>query len=138
MAQQVQQVLLSTPCFSSMKKERSYETILTLVLALLVIYFWRGNAEQGLIIAALVLGVSGLLLAPLRQMIHTFWFWLADKIGFIMSKVVLSVIFILVVIPFGLLSRLFRKDQMKMKRDPKSYYHERNYKFGNADFDDPW
>lgn len=121
-----------------MDRNRSAETILTLSLALLVIYFLQDGELHWLLLTSLGIGVAGLISSGFRHMVHDAWFWLADKVGWVMSRIVLSVVFICVVIPFGFLAKLFRKDIMYMKKGRDTYYKRRNHTFAAKDLEDPW
>ena len=125
-----------------MDKKRAFETILTISLGFMVIFLvirWRsGNEHYWLLYTSAAVGVLGLFWKWLRVQIHIFWFWLADKLGYVMSRLVLSVIFFLIVIPFGSLARLFRKDVMYLKRGRESYFRKRKHLFGVEDLENPW
>lgn len=121
-----------------MDRNRSGETILTIVLALLLIYLIGETQPVWMIYAALIFGAAGLLWKGFRHKVHDSWFWLAEKLGFFVSRVILSAVFLVVVIPFGLVSRLFRKDLMHMKRGGTSYFRQRNHKYKKEDLVDPW
>jgi len=51
--------------------------------------------------------------------IHRAWTALGEALGRIVSPLVLGVLYFLVVTPFGLLSRLRRRDPLGLKPDPK-------------------
>jgi len=121
-----------------MEKSRSTETILTLTLALLILYLLKSGEHHWLLLAATGIGVTGLLWKWFRFRIHEAWFWLFDKIGFVVSRLLLGIVFMLVVIPFGLMARIFRKDLMFMKKGGRTYYKPRNHKFAGTDLEDPW
>lgn len=121
-----------------MDRNRSGETILTIIVVLLVIYVIREMQDAWMIYAALIFGGMGVLWKWFRYQVHTCWFWLADKLGFVVSRVVLSVVFLVVVVPFGLVSRVFRKDLMMMKKGGNSYFKTRNHTYKKDDMVDPW
>ena len=52
--------------------------------------------------------------------IYILWMALAFTLGFIMSNVILTVFFFLLVTPIGLLARLFGKDFLAQKLDKKA------------------
>lgn len=87
---------------------------------------------------AIIVGITGLFWKWMRNSTHLLWFKLADMLGFIMSRVILSTIFIVVLIPFGLLARLFRKDLMFMKGGKQSYFISRNHLYTAEDLENPW
>jgi len=91
-----------------------------------------------LLLTSFGIGVAGLISRGFRHAAHDAWFWLADKVGWVMSRLVLSIVFIIVVIPFGFLSRVFRKDLMYLKKGRDSYYKRRDHMFTAKDLEDPW
>ena len=54
---------------------------------------------------------------------------LAVLMGFIMTRILLTLIFVLLFIPTGLLMRLFGRDPLRRKLDPdaKSYWIRKQY-----------
>lgn len=125
-----------------MEKSRAAETILTITLGFLVLFliiYWRsGNEHFWMLYTAGAIGILGLLSKWLRIQIHIFWFWFADKLGYVMSRVVLSIIFVLVVLPFGSVARIFRKDLMFLKGGKESYYIQRKHRYSSEDLENPW
>lgn len=111
---------------------------MTITIALILIYVIRDLQEDWLIYAALVFGGIGVLWKWFRYQVHTFWFWLVEKVGFVVSRIVLSAVFLVVVVPFGLVSRLFRKDLMMMKKGGITYFRERKHVYKKEDMLDPW
>lgn len=69
------------------------------------------------------------------------WLMLANFLGTIMSKVLLTVVYIVLVLPVGLLIRLLGKDSLKLKqfkKDISSVFKERNYQFRSSDIENPY
>ena len=61
--------------------------------------------------------------------VYRVWMTLAVVMGFIMTRVILSVVYYLVMTPIGLAMRLFGKDPMHRRIDPEasSYWIEKSY-----------
>lgn len=119
-----------------MKNAREKETIITIMVGCLVFYiifslsaFW---------IAALIIGFAAIISDKITHRIHQGWFLLADALGFVMSKVILGILFIAVLLPVALLAKVFRKDIMMVKRDYPSYFVDRNCTYGPKDLENPW
>ena len=69
------------------------------------------------------------------------WFGMATFLGTIMSKVLLTVVYILLVLPVGLLRRLLGKDSLqlkKFKKDGSSVFRERDHLFQSTDIENPY
>jgi hypothetical protein len=67
------------------------------------------------------------LLPPLRKWIFIGWMAAVFPMGWILSHVLLSLVFYLVVFPIGLMMRLFRYDALRRRLDPEatSYWIKR-------------
>lgn len=116
------------------KTLRSFGLVVGGVLLALALYLiWKGGwtlgpgslgtGSIGALLAALGL-ISPGLLAP----VYPVWMALALVLGTIMTTVLLTLVFYLVVSPIGLLMRLAGKDPMSRKPDPTlaTYWIERS------------
>ncbi len=94
-----------------------------------IAFFKFGNPliARWLWVAAVVVPAVGWLVPAFMRLVFLGMSYLAWPIGFVVSHVVLAVVFYLVVTPIGLLTRLFGYDSMKKRFDPeaKSYWIER-------------
>ena len=86
----------------------------------------------------LATGVLGTISPQLNRWIHLGWFFLGEKLGFVVSKVVLGAVFFAVLLPMGLLARVFRKDQMKLRSPGNDGYHKRDHSYTAADLENMW
>ena len=89
------------------------------------------------LLAPIFIGIGGLLaivaflfpvlLLPLQKS----WMALAVVLGFIMTRVILSILFYLVITPINIISRLFGKDflNLKIEKDKKSYWNIRDEEY---------
>ncbi len=112
------------------------ETLLVIVLGFSVLYLVFDR--NWMLYTALGLGITGMLSAPLNRWIHVAWFFIGEKIGFVVSKVLLGTIFFVVLIPMSMLAKLFRKDIMNLKSSSGSAYHQRDHLYEPADLDNMW
>jgi hypothetical protein len=129
---------VSTICiyFILMKREKSIATCLTLVLALIV--FYKIYKLEYLLLIALVIGVIGLFIPPLAQKIHWAWMKLAEVLGFIMSKLLLTLIFFIVLLPFSYFSDLRKNNQLKRKLKRDSHFVTRNFMYNPESMENMW
>lgn len=93
----------------------------------LLLLFWKGSSN-----GYIWIGVgSGLFLSrlvpPLFRLIYRGWISFSIILGYFVSRIILTLIFFLVITPTGLLMRLFGKDPMDRKLDPKAvtYWQKR-------------
>lgn len=88
---------------------------------------------------ALGLGLVFLLSERLSNYVLWFWWKLAHVLGWINTRILLTIVFYTVLLPFALLSRLFSKDPLSIKWKPtNSSYLERNHLYLPGDLDNPW
>ena len=69
------------------------------------------------------------------------WFKLSELVGTVVSKIVLSIVFLVVVTPVGLLRRAVGKDSLKLKSFKKGYgsvMETRNHTFSADDIRKPY
>ncbi|HKP31686.1 MAG TPA: SxtJ family membrane protein [Chitinophagaceae bacterium] len=126
-----------------MEKERKkhLETILVLVLALLVIdYFWayKKHSIDGkwMIFAMMALCAIGAFIPVLAKYIHIGWMKLGHAMGYVMSKVMLTLVYVIVVLPMSVFSR--KKVTLQLKASKNSYFKERNHTYKKEDLENVW
>ncbi len=121
-----------------MKFSKEIKSIWVIILGFTILFFlfrWK----VFLWIAG-ILGIPGLISSTLRTYILKGWYKLANTLGAINSTILLCVIFYLILTPIALLSRIFSKDKMQLKKRPekKSYFTIRNHLYTPEDFKNPW
>jgi NhaP-type Na+/H+ or K+/H+ antiporter len=92
------------------------------------IFFWRGKeAFEILLVSGFVLFVLGLMIPVVLKPIYWIWMILAIILGWIMTRVILSLLFYLVITPIGTLSRLSGNRFLDLKWDKSkdSYWNSR-------------
>lgn len=120
-----------------MKREKQLETILVLVLALIVIY-WKTH-ESKLLVAAAVLGAIGVFIPFFAEKIHWAWMKLAHAMGYVMSKVMLTIVYVLFVLPLAFLAKAFgKKNGIVLKPGAKSYFKDRNFTYSKESMENVW
>ena len=119
-----------------MSREKVYATLVGLCVGLFLIYFlyeinWLLYVIPSLLFLSLVWKWAAEKIA---------WVWLkfGEGLGWINSRILLSVIFFVVLTPMALIRKLFSKDEMKLKRTDQSTFHERNHTFSAKDLKNPW
>ncbi|OGX12065.1 MAG: hypothetical protein A2351_06680 [Omnitrophica bacterium RIFOXYB12_FULL_50_7] len=106
---------------SSPKKLREFGLVVGGVLcALGILLWWRGRGTYPYFflpgITLVITGaVSPIVLKPLQKI----WMTLAILMGWVMTRVLLSILFYLAITPLGLILRLTGKDLLDQKLEPK-------------------
>ena len=112
------------------------ETLLVIVLGFSLLYLILDR--NWMLYTAIGAGITGMLSVQLNRWIHMAWFFIGEKLGFVVSKVVLGALFFVVLLPMGLLSRLFRRDIMNLKSPGRSGFHQRDHLYDPEDLENMW
>ena len=115
------------------RRELSWFGLLLFVFFGLVggLVLWRSGS---LTVSATIWSVGGILalvyyaVRPLRLAMFRGWMFAAYPIGFVISHLILGIVFFLVITPIGLVMRLVGRDPMtrKFDRSADSYWTRRN------------
>ena len=119
-----------------MRWSKSKETLLILILALIVGYRYS-RQPIWLWLAGLLL-LIGLFVPVLADIIHRAWMKLSEGLGFVMSRVLLTVIFFLILTPLGLISRLLGKNDLILTPSEPSFFKVKEQVYTKEDLEHPW
>ena len=92
------------------------------------LFLWRARAGGS---AQLILGILLILAAAFQprvlRAVHRGWMTLALMLGFVMTRIILTVVFFVVLTPIGLLQRLFGKRAVEVafRTGAESYWEAR-------------
>ena len=124
---------------NKMTVEKCKDSGLALVLICLICFLiWKQQAFMLLALAFLVIAMT---YPPIFKPFARLWFALSVALGTVVSKIILSLLFFLLVLPIGLLRRLLGKDAMKIKswrKGTESVFRVRNHRFTAEDLDNPY
>lgn len=108
------------------------------LLSLIIIYLIKIYALLPLPIALLIITmIWPVFFKPFVKV----WFGLSQVIGTVMSKIILTIIFFVIVTPVGMVRRVFGADPMRLKRWKKndgSIFRMRNSKMEAKDIEQPY
>ncbi len=96
-----------------------------------LLYCWRGKPVYPYLLApGLALMLLGAVLPRTLKYIYIGWMAMAFALGFVISHVILTLFFFLVITPIGLVARLAGKDFLhrKLNRNGASYWVPRQRK----------
>lgn len=122
-----------------MKSEtKTYQGILAMVTGFMLLYLIF-NKTWLLYLSASV-GVITLVSSQAANLIYKYWMKLAQILGTINSKILLTIIFFLFLTPLSFLYRLLNKDTLQLKKDSSktSYFITRNHTYTKADLEKMW
>tara|TARA_B100002051_G_C16596574_1_gene565715 strand:- start:260 stop:628 length:369 start_codon:yes stop_codon:yes gene_type:complete len=112
-----------------MSSNKSFGIVFFIVFLIFAVYPLKnnGNIIIPLIIISFVFLLLGLTNSQLLTPLNKIWFKFGIFLGKIVSPLVMSIIFFLLVTPIGILMRLFKKDLLNLKyNSKKSYWIEKN------------
>jgi len=112
------------------------QSLVALVIAGALLSYFTSDIRILFIAAALAL--CGFLLPALGLSIAVVWFYIGRVAGSITQPVILTITFYLILTPIALLSRLFSKDSMWLKRGKYSYFRMEEKSFKKSDFEKTW
>jgi hypothetical protein len=112
---------------SEAREARRFALILAGILVVLALLaWWKGHDRRALACGAgaLLAPLLAYLAFPLWIRFFRVWMKFAEALGWVMTRVILTVFFYLLLTPYGLVSRLFREDPLDLswKRRKPSYW----------------
>ena len=124
---------------AELSSEKCKDSGLALVLIGLIAYkVWKLEILLLLAVVSLIVAMTyPLVFKPFARL----WFALSTAIGTVVSKIILTMLFFLLVLPIGLARRLMGKDPMRQKfwkKDNTSVFRVRDYRFSSKDLEHPY
>ena len=88
---------------------------------------------------AFAIGLVSVLLPVAARWIEWSWLKLAMILGWINSRILLTVVYFIFLLPLAWVSRLFTKDPLRLKRsNTTSLYTVRNHQYRKEDLENIW
>jgi|MTBAKSStandDraft_1061840.scaffolds.fasta_scaffold00706_10 hypothetical protein len=123
----------------SVSKAQAVDTGMALVLVCLLLGLFRDR--PGWFVAAAALLVLNMTAPALFKPAARVWLGLAHLLGSVMSRVLLTLVFCLVVTPVGLVRRAMGRDSLRLKqfkKDDSSVFLVRDTTFAAPDVEQPY
>jgi hypothetical protein len=121
---------------TTMKKEKTLEAMLVIATGMMLIYFWK--QERVFLYIAAATGIAGILIKPLAVFIAAGWYKAGELLGTVVSKVVLTLVFVFLLTPIALLYRIFNKDPLHLKKTDGPNWKIRGQTYSEKDLKNPW
>ncbi len=88
---------------------------------------------------ALGVGVVSFAIPPIGKKIVALWLLISKTIGSVMSRVLLTIVFFLVLLPVSLIYKISNKNPLNLKNDSAgSLFKDRNHTYSAEDLNNPW
>lgn len=123
----------------TISRDQAKDTGMAMTL-LCLLFGWFGNIRPFFVIAIIVLLIT-MLMPQVMIPIAKLWFGLSHLLGIIMSTVLLSVLFFIIVTPIGVVRRLTGHDSLQLKKWKKgreSAFKVREHTFTSSDIKHPY
>ncbi len=114
---------------SSKKSIRDFAIVMGLIFLIIGIYLIFKESESYILLLCLsgLFIITGFLVPVLLKPLFFVWMIFAAILGWIMTRVILSVVFYLIMTPIGLITRLLGEDFLALKKmDINSYWNYRD------------
>jgi hypothetical protein len=114
-----------------------FKTILVIVTGLLAVGWIFDIPLLGKI--SLMIGAVSIFIPPAARAIEWIWLKIALVLGWINSRILLSIIYFVFLMPVAWLSRLFTRDPLALKRDKRStLFVTRDHLYTGKDLENIW
>ena len=111
------------------EQARKTALVVAAVFAVISAVLWyRGNMKGHVITAgiALCLMFIGFLAPPVAKIFHRVWYTIAFALGWVNSRILLTIIYFFVFVPYRLVSRIVGRDPLNIRQPAgESYWHKR-------------
>lgn len=119
-----------------MKWQTKHTSLVVIAIGFAILYLVVKNYW---LLAPVAISTIGFAISPLGELIHRGWLMLAKVLGYINSRILLSIIFFLFLTPIALLMRLLGKTQFVKKAEPhQSLFVSRNHLYNRQDLEQPF
>jgi len=121
-----------------MKQEDKSKALLVIVTGMLVLFFIF--KKEWLLYIGLFVGLAGTFVPFLADVIVKGWFKLAEALGYINSRILLSIIFFFILFPVAVFARMGKgRNLLGLKRNSSgSAFTERNHRYEPKDLKNVW
>jgi Saxitoxin biosynthesis operon protein SxtJ len=119
-------------------RNRDMETMAVLAFAALVFHLVTG--WQWLLMAAAGLLACGIFIRPVAALLSRCWLRMAEILGRVNTRILLTLVFFLILTPIALLYRRFTNNPLQLKREPGggTYFMERDHTYTPKDMEKMW
>ena len=113
-------------------------TIGVILLIIAGFLFWKEKESfQILLIIGVTFCILGIVIPFILKPIYWVWMIFATILGWIMTRVILSLLFYMILTPIGLISRLFGKQflELKWNKTDSTYWNYRSKKLNRESYE---
>lgn len=119
-----------------MKWQKKHSSLIVITIGFGLLYFFF---RKEWMLVPVGMSFVGFLISSIGEFIHLSWMMIAKVLGFINSRILLSIIFFVILTPIALLMRLLGKSSfVKSAGTADSLFVTRNHLYTKADLENPF
>lgn len=120
-------------------RDQAGDTGMAMTLLMLILGFWTDQLIFFKIAVPVIL--LAMVIPGIYRPVAILWLNLSHMMGLIVSKLLLTLVFFIIVTPMGLMRRLFGRDPLKLKefkKGPESVMKNRDHLYQSSDLEQPF
>jgi hypothetical protein len=117
-------------------RRKQLEALGAVVLLFLLLARWQRSWYM--VYAAIAILVTGVLWRAFAEKLRYYWMGLGKALGFVSGKILLTLVFLLLVIPISIIARRSGKLSIRLKAEGKTNFRDRNHLYVGEDLKNPW
>lgn len=123
-----------------MSQKEDIKSILVIAIGLLFLSVLPKLAflKPYLTVLAIGIGMTQLLMPKVGHLIVKAWFKLGHALGYVNSRIILTVVFYLILFPIAIFYRISSKNSLQRKPVHGSIFFERNHTYSKKDLENIW
>lgn len=119
-----------------LSKTKIVETSLVLTTGFLGLYFIVNKPV--FLWMALAFGITGIFIPVIARYIAFGWFKLADGLNFVVSKIILGLVYFVILFPIAFLYKTVGNDKLNLKKKGDTNWVLRNKNYQRTDIENIW
>ncbi len=120
-----------------MDRSKNLETCLVIVIGLLIFYYFK--EWKVLLLISVLVGLTGIFSKKLSGYINWFWYKLAELMGKVVSKIILTLFYFIILVPIAALFKITNRDILNSRKATrKSMWVNRDHTYTANDLSKSW
>ena len=121
--------------FILMKWQQKHSSLAVIALGFLLFYFFY---QKQWMLLPVAVAFMGFLIGKLGYFIHLSWMMLAKVLGYMNSRILLTVLFFVVLTPIALVKRFFTASEFTNSKKINSAFQDRGHLYSKQDLINTW
>lgn len=118
--------------------QKTYKNILVMIAGFCALHLLFKEKTIAFLTVALAVLILSALSEKAAVLIEESWLWFGEKIGKVNAAILLFLVYYLILTPIAFLSRLGKKDPLKLKAPDKGNFIFNHHTYTAKDLENPW